>query len=90
LSIFEAIMILCFGLAWPFSIYKSYTSRQVAGKSILFLFTVFTGYISGVIHKITHSFDWITILYILNGTMIFIDILLYYRNKRLFREQPPR
>lgn len=85
MSVFEAIMILCFGVAWPFSIYKSYTSRQVAGKSILFLFTVFIGYVSGVIHKITHGFDWVTYLYMLNGTMIFIDIILYYRNKKLLK-----
>ena len=36
MSIFEAIMLICFGAAWPFSIYKSYTSRENTGKSILY------------------------------------------------------
>ena len=28
----EALMILCFGLSWPLSIYKSWTSRTAKGK----------------------------------------------------------
>jgi len=36
MSMFEIIMLVCFGAAWPFSIYKSYTSRSNAGKSIFF------------------------------------------------------
>lgn len=86
MSIFEALMLLCFGLAWPFSIYKSWTSRQIGGKSIWFLYTVFVGYVSGVIHKVTHNFDLVTALYILNGTMVLTDILIYYRNKRLLEQ----
>ena len=27
MSIFEVLMLLCFGAAWPFSIYKSYTLK---------------------------------------------------------------
>ncbi len=83
MSIFEIIMLLCFGAAWPLSIYKSYTSKQIAGKSVGFLFTVLIGYVAGVIHKLTHNPDLVTGLYILNGTMVTVDIVLYYRNKRL-------
>ena len=32
----EALMILCFGLSWPLSIYKSWTSRTAKGKSLYF------------------------------------------------------
>lgn len=31
MSIFEVIMLICFGAAWPFSIYKSYTSTSTSG-----------------------------------------------------------
>jgi hypothetical protein len=82
-SYFEIIMLICFGSAWPFSIYMSYRSRTNAGKSILFLFVVFLGYISGCIHKIIYNYDIVIFLYILNGLMVFIDILLYYRNKKI-------
>lgn len=82
MSVFELIMLLCFGLAWPFSIYKSITSRQTKGKSVVFLMVVVTGYISGILHKLIFSRDWVIFLYILNLLMVSADIALYFRNKR--------
>ncbi|NLI93639.1 MAG: hypothetical protein GX434_16040 [Peptococcaceae bacterium] len=89
MSIFEAIMLICFGSAWPFSIYTSYKTRTAKGKSIFFLFVILIGYLSGIIHKILYSFDYVLILYLLNSFMVGIDALLYFRNKRLddLREQ---
>lgn len=81
MSVFEAIMLICFGAAWPLSIYKSYKSRNNGGKSLTFLFVIFAGYVAGVTHKILYSFDFTIYLYILNGLMVLIDIGLYYRNK---------
>ncbi len=80
MSIFEMIMLICFGSAWPFAIYKSYTSKHSGGKSIFFLFIVLGGYISGVIHKFKHSHDAVIYLYATNAVMVAIDIMLYYRN----------
>ncbi|GBE40838.1 hypothetical protein BMS3Bbin09_00724 [bacterium BMS3Bbin09] len=76
-------MLFCFGIAWPFSIYRSYKSRTNNGKSLWFLYVVFLGYVSGTLHKIIYNYDLVIILYILNGLMVLADILLYYRNKRL-------
>ncbi len=83
MSIFEIIMLFCFGFAWPISIYKSYKSRTNAGKSLLFLSVVFIGYLAGIVHKIVYNFDFVIILYMINGLMVFIDNLLYYQNNRL-------
>ena len=85
MSIFEIIMLLCFGSAWPFSIYKSWTARTNRGKSFWFLLIVFAGYVSGVIHKLLHSLDPVIFLYGANGLMVLIDITIYYRNMRLAR-----
>jgi hypothetical protein len=84
MSIFEMIMLICFGLAWPFSIYRSWKSRQIAGKSIIFLFALFFGYIMGILHKLFYSFDPVIFFYGLNGSMVLIDIALYFRNKFLY------
>jgi len=75
------IMLLCFGSAWPFSIYRSWNSRSNKGKSFFFLSIIFVGYISGFIHKILYSFDAVAYLYALNGIMVFVDMLLYARNR---------
>jgi len=83
MSIFEAIMLICFGAAWPFSIYKSYTSRVNTGKSIIFLLIVFVGYMAGMIHKLFYNFDLVIYLYGLNSCMVFMNIILYCRNKKI-------
>lgn len=82
-SPFEILMLLCFGAAWPFSIYRSITSRSVAGKSLLFLVVVLIGYVSGVLHKVLYRADYVVYLYALNGCMVLVDIVLYLRNRRL-------
>ena len=85
MSPFEILMLLCFGSAWPVSIYKSITSRRTGGKSVIFLFIIGTGYIAGTLHKIFYSFDPVIVLYILNALMVSTDIILYYRNRGLER-----
>ena len=82
-SIFEIIMLVCFGAAWPVSIYKSWKSRQVGSKSARFLLMVMIGYIAGVIHKVLHDYDNVTWLYGANGLLVLIDLILYFRNKKL-------
>ncbi len=85
MSIFEIIMLVCFGAAWPASIYKSYVSRTARGKSVFFLYIILTGYIAGTLHKIYYNMDPVIWLYILNGLLIMTDIALYYRNLMLDR-----
>ncbi len=83
MSPFEIAMLLCFGAAWPFSIYKSYTSRQNAGKSVAFLYVILVGYASGIVHKLLYRFDGVIYLYVLNGLLVLTDVVLYHRNQRL-------
>lgn len=82
---FEIIMLVCFGAAWPVSIYKSYTSRATAGKSVIFLMIVLIGYMAGILHKVFNNPDFVIWLYVINAIMVLVDILLYFRNKMLLR-----
>ena len=82
MSIFEIVMLVCFGAAWPFSIYKSYRSKNNKGKSVIFLFIILTGYLAGILHKVLFNFDMVIVLYGINFVMVSIDILLYFRNRR--------
>ena len=87
MSIFEVIMLICFGAAWPFSIYKSWKSRSCAGKSVIFLYIVLIGYAAGVIHKLLYNLDWVVGLYALNGLMVLVDILVFRSNARMERKR---
>jgi len=79
MSIFEAIMLVCFGLSWPISIAKSLRTKVVSGKSPLFMAIICIGYLSGIIHKALCAFDWVILLYTVNMMMVAVDLALYYR-----------
>ncbi|WP_317854916.1 hypothetical protein [Chakrabartyella piscis] len=83
MSIFEALMLLCFGAAWPLSIYRSYTSRTTGGKSLPFLLVIILGYVAGIINKLLYNYDFVLYLYILNMAMVSVDALLWIRNRRI-------
>jgi len=80
MSVFEIMMLLCFGLAWPLSIYKSYKSCSTKGKSLLFLYVVLAGYVAGVLHKSFYHVDGVIVFYIINLLMVIADTMLFYRN----------
>jgi hypothetical protein len=81
MSVFEITMLVCFGAAWPVSIYKSLKTRAVAGKSLFFLVIVLMGYAAGVLHKLIYHYDLVIYLYALNAVMVGVDIVLYLRNR---------
>jgi hypothetical protein len=81
---FEACMIILFGVAWPTSIIKSYKARTAKGKSIYFLLAVEIGYLCGIISKIAAgNINYVIAFYLLNSSMVMIDILIYFRNRKL-------
>lgn len=82
MSVFEIVMLICFGAAWPASIIKSLKSESIEGKSVLFLYVISTGYVFGIIHKIVNDPDIVVFLYALNLTMVLTDLFLYYRKKK--------
>lgn len=92
-TLLEASMILLFGISWPFNVIKSFRSRSVKGKSLLFLLFIFTGYVCGIISKILLAVEgeffntWLQYLlfcfYVFNLLMVGLDLLLYVRNARL-------
>lgn len=88
-TICETIMVICFGISWPLSIYKSATSKSTKGKSPYFTMAIITGYVSIIIGKIvlgefTYWLDILKfVLYIVNLCMVSTDLALYFRNRRI-------
>jgi len=80
--IFEALMLICFGAAWPFSIWRSYRSGTNSGKSLLFLCIIDFGYLCGILHKLFWSPDAVLWLYVVNFVMVSIDLAFYAHNAR--------
>ncbi len=84
MSVFEILMLICFGAAWPVSIHKSIVSRSIKGKSVIFLYVISFGYMMGIVHKLLYHYDIVIFLYMINLLMVLTDLFLYYRNKRLY------
>lgn len=83
MHVFEIIMLLCFGAAWPVSIAKSLRTRSNGGKSLVFLLIIIVGYAAGIANKLLYKPDFVVWLYALNVTMVAIDAGLWIRNRRL-------
>ena len=80
-QIFEVLMIICFGVSWPFNIAKSWKAKTAKGKSLLFEVCILVGYICGIAGKfITGNVTYVLIAYMINVVMVTIDILLTLRN----------
>ena len=85
-EIFETMMLVCFGVSWPFNIAKSYRSRPARGKSIGFQTLVIIGYICGITGKIlTGKVSYVVAVYLLDLAMVSVDLALTIRNRRLDR-----
>ncbi len=93
-EILEIIMILSFGASWPMNVIKSYKARTAKGKSLAFMLLIFFGYIAGIASKFANeaymaSFSqkwYVLFFYFLNIFMVSLDIILYFRNKRLDKQ----
>lgn len=85
-ELFEAIMVICFGLSWPLSVWKSCKSRTAKGKSLFFEVFIFLGYVSGIAGKLMNgNITYVFIFYIINIVMVSVDICFYFRNLSLDR-----
>jgi len=88
-NLFEALMLICFSAAWPASIYRSWTSRQTGGKSLLFLYIVLAGYACGITNRWLQGANFVLAIYFLDAALVATDICIYYRNRRLERVEAP-
>ena len=85
----ETIMLICFGAAWPLSIWKSWRARTAKGKSIGFLAVILIGYAAGVakVYLVEGIHGFLLIPYSINILLVSTEAALYFRNSRLDRER---
>ena len=82
-GIFEAAMLVCFAVSWPFNLMKAYKARTNVGTSILFMSIVLLGYICGIINKLVNDdINYVLAFYILDLCLVTVGILIYLRNMR--------
>jgi len=81
-QILECVMLICFGISWPISVYKSITSKSTKGKSVVFLIAILVGYVAGILSKIlSNNFSYVLVLYFINFFIVFTDFIIYFINR---------
>ena len=86
-KVLEAIMLILFGISWPFNLMKSIKTRSTKGKSLLFLLLIDIGYMAGITSKFfSESFVWKTdwwvfAIYVINFLFVSADLVMYFINK---------
>lgn len=87
-SVFESIMLICFGLSWPLNVIKSYKAKTAKGTSLPFIFLIITGYIAGITAKlVTHQINYVLIVYLLNLVIVSMNVVVYFRNVGLDKKR---
>ncbi len=82
-QILECVMLICFGISWPISVYKSITSKSTKGKSVFFLIAILIGYVAGIFSKIlSNNFTYVLVLYFINFFIVFADFVIYFINRK--------
>lgn len=83
-QLLEGLMMVCFGLSWPFNIVKAYRSRTARGKSVIFDVLLLCGYGCGIASKLLgQTVSYVVIVYFINISMVTVDLCLTLRNKAL-------
>ena len=86
-SIFESVMLICFGLSWPLNVIKAYKARTATGTSLPFILLIIIGYVAGITAKvITGQINYVLIVYLLNLLIVSLNIVVYIRNMTLDRK----
>lgn len=86
MSWFEVGMLVCFGASWPVAVAKTYRTKNVKGKSRLFLSLIILGYICGIMHKLLYSIDIVIWLYVVNLLLVSADFTLVLIYKQRYKD----
>ena len=87
-SILETVMLACFGFSWPLNVIKAYRAGTARGTSLPFILLIITGYLAGIAAKVlSGQINYVLIAYILNLTIVSVNVVVYFRNVSLDKKQ---
>jgi hypothetical protein len=86
-EVFEAVMLVCFGLAWPLATLRMLQSRSAQGRGLGFTLIILAGYLAGVLSKLLGmhagtSLPPVFWLYVLNSASVGANAALQWHFAR--------
>ena len=86
-QLLKPVILICFGLSWPFSLWRNIKARSAKAMSLPFTLLIVAGYIAGIAAKvINHSVSYVLIAYLLNLIVVSANIVVYFVNLKIDRE----
>lgn len=83
-ELLECMMLLCFGFSWPLNVYRNFKSCSTKGMSLAFILLIIAGYVAGITAKIiTQNFSYVLIVYFFNLAVVSLNVIIYFRNKKM-------
>ncbi len=83
-SVFEIIMLVCFGFSWPMNVIKAVRARTAKNMSLPFILLIISGYIAGITAKlISHQITFVLAVYVINLAIVAVNLAVYFRNRQL-------
>lgn len=100
-TICEIIMVVCFGASWPFNVVRAYKARSTKGTSLPFMSLIGLGYVGGIMNKVFTIcinvaegrppltwLQWVAFaFYVINITLVTSGIVIYFRNKKIEKNE---
>lgn len=80
----EAVMLICFGIAWPLANLRMLRTGCAEGKRMAFTAIILCGYVAGALAKLAwaasaHTLPLVFWLYVLNTVSVGANLLLQWR-----------
>ena len=86
-TIFETLMLVCFGFSWPMNLIKAYKARTAKSTSLPFILLIIMGYIAGISAKLVHgNINYVLLAYLINLAIVSLNLVVYFRNAALDRK----
>ena len=79
----EVVMLICFGLSWPVSLYKNLRAKSANSTSLSFMCLILVGYLAGITAKVmTVGANYVFFVYLFNIVMVVANLAvsLYHRH----------
>ncbi len=86
-QVLEAMMLVCFGVAWPLANLRMLRTRRAEGKGLPFTLVILTGYACGALAKAVGLVGGAALapvfwLYLLNLGSVGLNLFLQWRYRR--------
>lgn len=87
-ELLETVMLVCFGLSWPLTVYRNIKSKTAKSMSLGFILLIITGYLAGITAKLSQgNVGFVLGVYIINLAIVAVNLAVYFRNRQLDKKR---